>query len=72
MASQAVQELVKKIFGDDRTKLQFISDPESFLSQSGLTEQEKRAMMDTHTELGLVESNSGQLKASIGPMSGWF
>ena len=42
MKSQALQELVKKIFGDEKTKLQFMSDPDSILSQFTLTEQEKK------------------------------
>jgi hypothetical protein len=71
MKSQALQELVKKIFSDEKTKLQFMSNPDSVLSQFALTEQEKKAVMTTHAKLGLVTSNSQQLEATFGPTAYW-
>ncbi len=71
MKSRALQELVNKIFGDEKTRLQFMSNPDSVLSQFVLTEQEKKAVLKTHAKLGLVTSNSPQLEAVIDPTSTW-
>jgi hypothetical protein len=65
MKSQALQELVKKIFGDEKTRSQFMSDPDSVLSQFALTEQEKKAVLNNHARLGLVTSDSRQLEAVL-------
>jgi hypothetical protein len=46
MKSQALQGLVKKIFGDEKTKAQFLKDPDSVLVQFNLTEDEKKAVMN--------------------------
>ena len=72
MKSQALQELVKKIFGDEKTKLQFESDPDSVLAQFNLSEQEKKAVLNTHARLGLVTSGSPQLEATLDPRGGWY
>jgi hypothetical protein len=58
MASQALQELVKKFFGDEQVKCEFMTDPESVISRYDLTEQEKMLLISTHTELGWVTGNS--------------
>lgn len=72
MKSQALQELVKKIFSDEQTKQKFLKDPDSVLAQYNLTEQEKRAVLSTHAKMGLVTSDSQQLEAVFGPLGGWF
>ena len=72
MKSQALQELVKKIFNDEETKLQFMSDPDSVLAQFTLTEQEKKAVLNTHAKLGLVTADSQQLEAALDPNFIWF
>jgi len=71
MKSQALQELVKKIFGDEKTKSQFLSNPDSVLSQYNLTEQEKKAVLNIHAKLGLVTSDSQQLEAVLDPTFFW-
>jgi hypothetical protein len=71
MKSQSMQDLVKKIFSDEKTKAQFVSDPESVLSEYNLTEPEKKAMMGTYFKLGLVTGDSRQLEAEVGPMGLW-
>ena len=71
MKSQQLQQLVKKIFGDEKTRLQFISNPDSILSQFALTEQEKKAVLNTHDKLGLVTSDSQQLEAALDPRFIW-
>ena len=72
MKSQALQELVKKIFGDEKTKHQFESDPDSVLSKFALTEQENKAVLNTYARLGLVTSGSPQLEATLDARSGWY
>jgi len=71
MKSQALQDLVKNIFSDEKNKAEFMSNPDSFLSRFSLTEEEKKAVLITHEKLGLVSSNSQQLEASIGPTWTW-
>jgi len=71
MKSQALQELVKKIFGDEKTRLQFESNPDSVLAQFNLSEQEKKAVMSTHAKLGLVSGDSQQLEAVMHDTNMW-
>lgn len=71
MKSQAVQELVKKIFSDERTRIEFESNPDSVLAQFALTEQEKKAVLSMHSKVGLVTSNSPQLEAALDPTIIW-
>ncbi len=70
MKSQALQELVKKIFGDEKTKQEFQKDPDSVLARCNLTEQEKKAVLKTHARLGLVATGSEQLEATLDATSG--
>lgn len=70
--SQAIQELVKRIFSDEKTKRQFLKDPDTVLTQFNLTEQEKKAVLNTYTKLGLVTSGSQQLEAALEATSDWF
>ena len=72
MKSQALQTMVKKIFGDEKSRRQFESDPESFLSRFDLTEQEKNAVMNVQGKLGLVTSDSSQLEATLKANDDWF
>ncbi len=65
MKSQALQELVKKIFGDEKTKLEFMSNPNSVISRFALTETEKKAVLKTHAKLGLATSGSQQLESAV-------
>ena len=53
MESQALQELVRKIFSDEETKSQFAANPESVLSKFSLTECEKEAILRAQTKFGL-------------------
>ncbi len=72
MKSQALQELVKKIFGDEKTKSEFMSNPDSVLARFNLTETEKKAVLKTHAKLGLVTSGSQQLEATLAPTINWM
>lgn len=72
MKSKELQEFVNTIFNDEKTRLQFESNPDSVLSKFNLTKQEKKAIIKTHAKLGLVTSNSPQLEAAIDPTSTWL
>lgn len=71
MKSKALQEMIKKVFSDEKTKLQFMSNPESVLAQFKLTEQEKKAVLTTHAKLGLATADSQQLEEVLGPFAIW-
>jgi len=72
MESQALRQLVGKIFSDKDTRDAFMKDPESVLSRYGLTEQEKKAVLNTHARLGLVNGDSTLLAETFDPMTMWF
>ena len=72
MESQALQELVRKIFSDEETKSQFAANPESVLSKFSLTASEKEAVLHTQTKFGLTNSDSLHLSVA-GPLDDyWF
>jgi hypothetical protein len=71
MATGALQELVKKVFGDEKTKAEFMSNPNSVMSRFLLTEEEKKAVLATHAKLGLVTAGSQQLDTVVDPMIMW-
>lgn len=71
MKSQALQELVKKIFGDEETKQEFLKDPDRVIAKYNLTEQEKKAILNTHAKLGLVATGSEQLEVTLSANQGW-
>jgi len=71
MKSEALQGLISKIFSDEKTKLQFMSDPDSVISRYNLTEQEKSAVLSTNTKLALITSDSQQLDATVTPRGIW-
>lgn len=71
MKSQALQELVRKIFSDEATKSQFLANPDSVISQFKLTETERKSVLTTHAKLGLVTGNSSQLEAALKPTWTW-
>jgi len=70
MKSQ-LDELVKKIFGEEKTRLQFQSDPEKIMAQYDLSDQEKKAVLLTNVNFGLVTSGSTQLEATLKADEGW-
>ena len=71
MKSQALQELVRKIFSDEKIKSQFMANPDSVLVKFSLTEDEKKAVLKTHVRLGQMTSDSTQLEATIEPDVFW-
>jgi len=71
MKSRALQELVKKIFSDEKIKSQFMTNPDSILSQFSLTEDERKAVLKTHARLGQMDSDSVLLDTAIEPNIWW-
>ncbi|MBI4303763.1 MAG: hypothetical protein HY665_05450 [Chloroflexi bacterium] len=69
MKSQALQQFVKKVFGDEKTRTRFLSDPDSVLSQFALSEQEKRAVRTTYAKLGYAAGSSQLALTMDGPWS---
>ena len=72
MKSQALQELVKKIFSDEKTRHEFQKDPSAVIARFNLEKQEKAALMKVHNQIGLTVNNAGQLEAAIDPYGGWM
>jgi hypothetical protein len=72
MKSQVLQELVKNIFGDEKTRKEFQKDPDSVLARFNLTEHEKTAVLKTNSKLGLVTGGSEQLEATIDAQNPWL
>ena len=73
MKSPSLQNLIHKIFSDEKTKSQFISNPESVISRYTLTEQEKKAVLKTRAKLSLVTPDSIQIDdEDTGPRGWWF
>jgi hypothetical protein len=72
MKSQALQEMVKKIFSDETTKAQFVANPNDVISRYNLTEHEKTAVLNTSTRLGLATSNSTALATGIQASIYWI
>jgi hypothetical protein len=72
MKSPELQNLIKSIFSNEKSKAEFMSNPDSVLSRFDLTEEEKRAVLETHSKLGLVTSDSTQLEAALDPTFTWM
>jgi hypothetical protein len=72
MQTTGLQEFIKSIFNDERTRRQFISDPEGFVTQSGLSEPEKRAVLETRSQWGLAGGNSAQMEGALRDTTGWL
>ena len=68
----ALQELVKRVFADEQTRTEFMSDPGSVMSRFELTDSEKKAVMATRMKLGLVTEGSVQMDEVIGPLAVWI
>ena len=61
MKSQALQDLVKRIFSDEKTKRQFMSNPEGVLAQFNLTEQEKKAVAAYYASVSFMDTQVGKV-----------
>lgn len=71
MKKQALEDVVRLIFGDAKTRDQFLSSPDSVLSKFAVTESEKKAILGTYSRFGLVTSGSPQLTAVLESADPW-
>ncbi len=69
MKSQALQDMVKNIFGDETTRAEFMACPESVISRFTLTREEIKAVLSTH-EMAIA-GNSQSMEAAIVAKMGW-
>jgi len=58
MKSPALKELIKTIFSDESARSEFESHPEEYVTKYNLTEAEKRAVLTTHTKMGVISNGS--------------
>ena len=72
MKSQALQELVRKIFSDEKIRSQFMTNPDGVLAKFSLTEEEKKAVLKTHIRLGQTACNSAQIESTTDPYNFWL
>jgi hypothetical protein len=72
MNSQAIRDLVKAVFSDEKTRQEFVSDPNRVIARYALTDPEKEAVLGTYISTGLVTGNSAALAADIQPLGFWF
>jgi hypothetical protein len=72
MKSQALQDMIRNVYNDEKSRAEFMSNPNSFISRLKLTEEEKRAVLNTHKKLGLVTGDSQQLEAALDPTVIWI
>ena len=71
MSLKAVKSLVKKTFSDSKFKESLIKDPGKTLAKFDLTDEEKDAIINVHTSVGVVGGNAAALDALIKPMASW-
>jgi hypothetical protein len=72
MYSKSLSKLVKEVFSNEEVKKQFISNPDSVMSQFKLTEQEKRAVLSTHARMALAGTGSAPGVALAEPLVVWL
>jgi len=68
----ALNDLVKKIFSSEATKVEFKTNPETFISKFSLTETERKAVLSSYARTGLVTADGVRLQSSVGPMGAWL
>ncbi|MFC1998894.1 hypothetical protein ACFLVR_04575 [Chloroflexota bacterium] len=71
MSLKAVRTLVKKTFTDSKFKRSLLANPDKALSKFDLTDEEKGAIINVHTSVGVVDGNSAALEATVKPMVTW-
>jgi hypothetical protein len=71
MRKATLQELVHKIFSSEETRTRFLSNPDNVIAEFDLSETEKKAVLATHTRLGLA-GNSNQMSDLATPLTYWF
>ena len=72
MQSKSLSKLVKRVFSNEVIKEQFISNPESIMSQFKLTKQEEKAVLSAHSKMALAHPGSSQTVMNIEPLVMWL
>jgi hypothetical protein len=71
METKRLQELVKKVFSDQKTRVEFEKDPEKVIARFKLTEPERSAVLATQMKLGLAAAGGVKLDEAAGPAIIW-
>jgi hypothetical protein len=71
MKTNALQELVNKVFSDQRTRIEFENDPEKVIARFRLSEPERRAVLATQLKLGLATAGGAELQETDDPTIFW-
>jgi len=71
METKALQELVKKVFSDQKTRVEFENDPEKVIARFKLTEMERSAVLATQRKLGLAAAGGVKLDQAVDPTIFW-
>ena len=71
METKALQELVKKVFSDQKTRVEFENDPEKVIARFKLTEMERSAVLATQRKLGLAAADGVKLDQAVDPTIFW-
>lgn len=71
METRALRELIKKVFSDQKTRVEFEKDPEKVVARFKLSEQERNAVLATRMKLGLAAADGVQLDQAVDPAIFW-
>ena len=71
MSLKAVKSIVKRTFSDSKFKKSLMENPDGVLAKFDLTDEEKDAIINVHTSVGVVGGDSAALQANVTPMGGW-
>jgi len=71
MSLRAVKSLVKRTFSDSKFKESLLKDPGKTMAKFDLTDEEKDAIINVHTSVGVVGGSAAALDALIKPMASW-
>ena len=71
METRALQELVKRVFSDEKMMIEFRNDPAKVMTRFRLTEAERKAVLATETKLGLATAGGPSLDEAIDPTILW-
>lgn len=72
MNSTELQKLVTEIFHSEESKKQFDSNPGAALNRFDLTKEERKAVLDVHSNMGVVTIDSGQMLKGIKAYYNWW
>jgi hypothetical protein len=72
MKSETLKKFISDIFKDETKKNEFLEDPRHAMSEYGLSDQERKALMNVHDKIGVVSSDSVALEAALKPTIEWW